>query len=84
MQREDWRQRPLPQDMVQYARTDACYLLYVARCLVGELKQKHNGMTFNCIDFAQNSSLLSCSFSGGEYWQNREVHHDSSEYFFER
>ncbi|XP_030539698.1 protein RRP6-like 3 isoform X1 [Rhodamnia argentea] len=47
LQREDWRQRPLPQDMVQYARTDACYLLYVARCLVGELKQKENESCFD-------------------------------------
>ncbi|XP_039168932.1 protein RRP6-like 3 isoform X2 [Eucalyptus grandis] len=47
LQREDWRQRPLPQDMLRYARTDACYLLYVARCLVGELKQKDNESCFD-------------------------------------
>ncbi|XP_027170056.1 protein RRP6-like 3 [Coffea eugenioides] len=38
LQREDWRQRPLPAEMVQYARTDAHYLLYVANCLTSELK----------------------------------------------
>lgn len=38
-QREDWRQRPLPVDMVQYARADAHYLLYIANCLIAELKQ---------------------------------------------
>ncbi|CAN6833746.1 unnamed protein product [Brassica oleracea] len=30
IQREDWRQRPLSEEMVQYARTDAHYLLYIA------------------------------------------------------
>ncbi|KAF7805795.1 protein RRP6-like 3 isoform X1 [Senna tora] len=38
-QREDWRQRPLSAEMVDYARTDAHYLLYIANCLITELKQ---------------------------------------------
>ncbi|KAF5758660.1 putative ribonuclease D [Helianthus annuus] len=41
-QREDWRQRPLPIDMVEYARMDAHYLLYIADCLVSELKNQKN------------------------------------------
>ncbi|XP_024960832.1 protein RRP6-like 3 isoform X2 [Cynara cardunculus var. scolymus] len=41
-QREDWRQRPLPTDMVEYARMDAHYLLYIADCLVAELKRQKN------------------------------------------
>ncbi|XAR55382.1 Ribonuclease D [Bertholletia excelsa] len=40
LQREDWRQRPLPVEMVQYARLDAHYLLYIAHCLVSELRQR--------------------------------------------
>ncbi|GKE08129.1 RRP6-like protein 3 isoform X1 [Tanacetum coccineum] len=36
--REDWPQRPLPKDMLDYARMDAHYLLYIADCLVAELK----------------------------------------------
>ncbi|XP_022727091.1 protein RRP6-like 3 isoform X2 [Durio zibethinus] len=40
LQREDWRQRPLSEEMVQYARTDAHYLLYIANCLMAELKQQ--------------------------------------------
>ncbi|KAI4384967.1 hypothetical protein MLD38_003048 [Melastoma candidum] len=40
LQREDWRQRPLPAEMVQYAQIDAQYLLYIANCLVSELKEK--------------------------------------------
>ncbi|KAL8238235.1 hypothetical protein R6Q59_019316 [Mikania micrantha] len=41
-QREDWRQRPLPIDMVEYARMDAHYLLYIADRLVSELKNQKN------------------------------------------
>ncbi|KAK8498659.1 hypothetical protein V6N13_110193 [Hibiscus sabdariffa] len=44
LQREDWRQRPLSDEMVQYARTDAHYLLYIANCLFAELKQQDRGM----------------------------------------
>ncbi|KAK6918871.1 3'-5' exonuclease domain [Dillenia turbinata] len=40
LQREDWRQRPLSAEMVQYARTDAHYLLYIANCLAAELTQQ--------------------------------------------
>ncbi|EXC01253.1 Exosome component 10 [Morus notabilis] len=42
LQREDWRQRPLSMEMVQYARTDAHYLLYIANCLVAEMEQEEN------------------------------------------
>ncbi|KAF2568333.1 hypothetical protein F2Q68_00024668 [Brassica cretica] len=40
IQREDWRQRPLSEEMVQYARTDAHYLLYIADKLTAELTQR--------------------------------------------
>ncbi|KAL9301414.1 Protein RRP6-like 3 [Arabidopsis thaliana] len=39
LQREDWRQRPLSEEMVRYARTDAHYLLHIADSLTTELKQ---------------------------------------------
>ncbi|CAA2981388.1 RRP6-like 3 isoform X1 [Olea europaea subsp. europaea] len=45
LQREDWRQRPLPEEMVKYARSDAHYLLYIAYCLSMELKQRKNGIS---------------------------------------
>ncbi|KAH7351796.1 hypothetical protein KP509_19G014700 [Ceratopteris richardii] len=35
----DWRLRPLPEEMLLYARTDAHYLLYIADCLQNELLQ---------------------------------------------
>lgn len=40
MQREDWRLRPLTPEMIQYARCDAHYLLYIANCLASELHAK--------------------------------------------
>jgi cation-transporting P-type ATPase D len=43
MKREDWRQRPLSEEMVRYARTDAHYLLYIADSLTTELKQLATG-----------------------------------------
>ncbi|CAN6843024.1 unnamed protein product [Brassica oleracea] len=39
LQREDWRQRPLSEEMVRYARTDAHYLLYIADTMTAELRQ---------------------------------------------
>ncbi|XP_043688874.1 protein RRP6-like 3 isoform X2 [Telopea speciosissima] len=38
LQREDWRLRPLSVEMVQYARVDSHYLLYIADRLASELK----------------------------------------------
>ncbi|XP_060187710.1 protein RRP6-like 3 isoform X2 [Lycium barbarum] len=52
-QKEDWRQRPLPAEMVQYARTDAHYLMYIAHRLSCELKQQDT----------ENSSHLRDKFS---------------------
>ncbi|XP_064962122.1 protein RRP6-like 3 isoform X3 [Musa acuminata AAA Group] len=40
LQREDWRLRPLSAEMIEYARNDVHYLLYIADCLVSELKRK--------------------------------------------
>ncbi|KAG6498249.1 hypothetical protein ZIOFF_046161 [Zingiber officinale] len=40
LQREDWRLRPLSDEMTEYARNDAHYLLYIAGCLASELESK--------------------------------------------
>ncbi|CAN6457551.1 unnamed protein product [Victoria cruziana] len=40
LQRADWRLRPLPEEMVQYACDDAHYLLYIAECLIKELREE--------------------------------------------
>eukprot|EP00798_Chlamydomonas_sp_ICE-L_P011059 gene11059-18666_t len=37
MQRSDWRQRPLTQEQLRYARLDVHYLVYIARQLCAEL-----------------------------------------------
>jgi cation-transporting P-type ATPase D len=37
LQMADWRQRPLTPEMVEYARSDVHYLLYIADCLGKEL-----------------------------------------------
>ncbi|XP_057455830.1 protein RRP6-like 3 isoform X3 [Lotus japonicus] len=42
LQREDWRQRPLSAEMLHYALTDAHYLLYIANCMINELRQLDN------------------------------------------
>ena len=35
----DWRQRPLPADMLEYARKDTHFLLPLVKVLLGELRQ---------------------------------------------
>nr|GEY84136.1 protein RRP6-like 3 isoform X1 [Tanacetum cinerariifolium] len=61
--REDWRQRPLPKDMLEYARMDAHYLLYIADCLVAELKLQKNenpaSLDDNKFDFVYEASRRS-------------------------
>ncbi|XP_023531755.1 protein RRP6-like 3 isoform X1 [Cucurbita pepo subsp. pepo] len=64
LQREDWRQRPLSEEMVRYARTDAHYLLHIANCLLSELKQvNENSSTdgkFNFLLEASRRSNMIC------------------------
>ncbi|KAK0154863.1 Exosome component 10 [Merluccius polli] len=39
----DWRIRPLPEEMFEYARADTHYLLYIYDCLRGELLDFNHG-----------------------------------------
>jgi exosome complex exonuclease RRP6 len=41
----DWRQRPIPDEMLRYAREDTHYLLYIYDMMVNELLDK--GMQIN-------------------------------------
>ncbi|GJN32445.1 hypothetical protein PR202_gb20956 [Eleusine coracana subsp. coracana] len=62
-QREDWRLRPLTTEMIDYARTDAHYLLYIAKCLASELQAKACDSSNNEISFlfeASNRSNMIC------------------------
>ncbi|KAK3127152.1 hypothetical protein QOZ80_7AG0569080 [Eleusine coracana subsp. coracana] len=56
MQREDWRLRPLTTEMIDYARTDAHYLLYIAKCLASELQAKACDSSNNKITFLFEAS----------------------------
>ena len=38
-QNSDWRQRPLPSEMLEYARKDTHYLIYLAKVLLKELRE---------------------------------------------
>jgi len=40
----DWRQRPLSEEMLRYAREDTHYLLYIYDRLKGELAAKSTGV----------------------------------------
>ncbi|XP_059451789.1 protein RRP6-like 3 isoform X2 [Corylus avellana] len=65
LQREDWRQRPLSKEMVQYARMDAHYLLYIANCLIAELQQQDTEIScpddkFNFVLEASRRSNMIC------------------------
>lgn len=55
-QRADWRLRPLPEAMVQYARADAHYLLYIADCLSAELNDKYGSNLFE--ETVRRSNLI--------------------------
>ncbi|GKB45356.1 RRP6-like protein 3 isoform X1 [Tanacetum coccineum] len=57
-QREDWQQRPLPKDMLEYARMDVHYLLYIADCLVAELKLQKNVWTSNDLSKSEKTASL--------------------------
>jgi ribonuclease D len=48
-------------EMINYARTDAHYLLYIANCLVSELQTKAFDLAFLTFDFQQHVLLLACS-----------------------
>ncbi|KAJ8452167.1 hypothetical protein Cgig2_016748 [Carnegiea gigantea] len=61
-QREDWRQRPLPEEMLEYARSDAHYLLYIARCLLDELRHRGNGILSTSFLFSSSICFGSLAF----------------------
>lgn len=46
-QTADWRVRPLPQELLDYARSDTHYLLYIYDCMRNELLQRSNLMLPN-------------------------------------
>ncbi|KAL0273633.1 UNVERIFIED_CONTAM: hypothetical protein PYX00_006263 [Menopon gallinae] len=55
----DWRVRPLPESLVDYARSDTHYLLYIYDNLKNILIEKGNGKT-NCLESVISSSTAKC------------------------
>ncbi|KAH6573254.1 hypothetical protein BASA50_009528 [Batrachochytrium salamandrivorans] len=56
----DWRVRPIPQEMMLYARTDTHYLLYIFDRMRNEMLSKSNAETQNLMRVClQRSSLTS-------------------------
>ncbi|KAK3003903.1 hypothetical protein RJ639_018639 [Escallonia herrerae] len=72
--REDWRQRPLPIEMVEYARTDAHYLLYIAECLATELKEHDNDCLDDKIRFVLEASQRSNTICLGFFSKETEAY----------
>ncbi|XP_024520048.1 protein RRP6-like 3 [Selaginella moellendorffii] len=59
-QKSDWRQRPLPEDILLYARSDAHFLLYIARKLYSELLQGETDLANAPLQMATRRSHLIC------------------------
>lgn len=67
LQLADWRMRPLPEELVAYARQDTHYLLYIYDMLTNQLIEKGNGKT-NWLENVYQSSTELC---GKRYVKNR-------------
>ena len=64
-QTADWRIRPLPNEMLDYARSDTHFLLYIYDCMRNELldktaKKTTEGQERDCIDDVLQSSKEYC------------------------
>jgi exosome complex exonuclease RRP6 len=60
-QMADWRIRPLPQEMVDYARADTHYLLYIYDNMRNELLENSNPETHNLLHASLDRSKNTCS-----------------------
>lgn len=56
LQLADWRMRPLPDELIMYARQDTHYLLYIHDLLRQELLKKANGQTNLLLNVYQSST----------------------------
>ncbi|RVD84517.1 uncharacterized protein DFL_006266 [Arthrobotrys flagrans] len=56
----DWRVRPLPQEMLDYARSDTHFLLYIYDNMRNELIGKNNAAEEDKIETVQNNSKETC------------------------
>ncbi|PIA57855.1 hypothetical protein AQUCO_00500048v1 [Aquilegia coerulea] len=60
LQLEDWRLRPLSEEMIQYARADAHYLLYIADRMATELQNQNIGCLHDNFKEASRLSNKTC------------------------
>lgn len=59
----DWRLRPLTEDMINYARADTHYLLYIYDCMRNELIEKSDHVTLNRLKVTlERSAQVSLKF----------------------
>lgn len=58
LQLADWRMRPLPSELITYARQDTHYLLYIYDLLRNELLHKAHGQTNLLVNVYQSSTEL--------------------------
>ncbi|KAJ0184090.1 hypothetical protein K1T71_000513 [Dendrolimus kikuchii] len=68
----DWRIRPLPDELIQYARMDTHYLLYIWRMMKSELLEKDSGYAHLLLAVFEQSRQI----CGATY--NKEVIHEGS------
>lgn len=68
----DWRIRPLPAEMIKYAREDTHYLLYIYDCMKNDLLQKGNEVK-NLLHAAFQRSKVICF----KVYQKPVFHEDS-------
>lgn len=54
----DWRQRPIPQELIEYARKDTHYLLYIYDVMRNELLKLGNGKPNILINVYQSSTEI--------------------------
>ncbi|VVC94326.1 unnamed protein product [Leptidea sinapis] len=54
----DWRVRPIPEEMLEYARSDTHYLLYVWHEMKKELLKAGHGSTDKLLEVFENSKAL--------------------------
>mmetsp|Transcript_8341 Transcript_8341/g.12143 ORF Transcript_8341/g.12143 Transcript_8341/m.12143 type:complete len:920 (+) Transcript_8341:32-2791(+) len=60
-QLSDWRERPLPKDMLQYAQSDTHYLIDIYDCMRRDLVAKDNEGIQKVVDKSRLISLRRCS-----------------------
>ncbi|KAG8929045.1 exosome nuclease subunit [Tulasnella sp. 417] len=70
----DWRIRPLPEEMLFYARSDTHFLLYVADCLRNELLDQAHGQPNNILDVLHNSTTTALNVHLNEDFSKESAH----------